>query len=107
MFENLNAAVVASDADFKVIYQNRQCRKMYKEFFNREDYIGADLNECHSPATTEKLKKFFDEYKEKKRDIAHYVMDVPEGKVTVVDVPFYDGDEFSGVVEFVFPGSLA
>jgi hypothetical protein len=76
------------------------------EVFNRKDYIGADLGECHSQETKDKIKKYFDEYKEKKRDLDYYVMDEPDGKITVVNVPVYDRDEFSGVVEFIFASSL-
>ena len=95
------------NVDFKVIYQNRKCRELFKEVFNREDYTGADLSECHTPETTEKVKKYFNEYREKERDLDYYVMDEPEGKITVVNVPVYDGDEFSGVIEFIFTSSLA
>ena len=56
MFENLNAAIVASDADFKVVYQNRKCRQLFMEVFSREDYTGVDLSVCHTPETTEKVK---------------------------------------------------
>lgn len=73
MFENLNAAIVASNADFKVIYQNRKCRELFKEVFNREDYTGADLSECHTQETTDKAKKYFNEYREKTRDLDYYV----------------------------------
>jgi PAS domain S-box-containing protein len=106
MFENLNAAIVASDADSKIIYQNKKCRELFKDVFNREDYIGADLSECHTPEATAKVKKYFNEYREKTRDLDYYVMDEPDGKITVVNVPVYDGEEFSGIVEFIFDGSL-
>jgi len=34
-------------------------------------------------------------------------MDEPSGKITVVNVPFYEGDVFKGVVEFIIESSLA
>lgn len=107
MFENINVAILASDSNFKVIYQNEKCRQLLNEAFNRSDYIGADLSECHKPETTEKVKKYFEEYEEKKRLLDYYVMDEPDNKITVVNVPFYDGGEFAGVVEFIFESSLA
>lgn len=107
MFDNLNAAIVASDENFKIIYQNQKCREIFAEVFDRSDYIGAQIHECHSPASTKKVKQYYQEYKEKKRDLDYYVMDEPTGKITVVNVPFYDGDKFKGVVEFIFEHSLA
>jgi len=32
---------------------------------------------------------------------------VRSGKLTIVSVPFYDKDNFAGVVEFIFESSLA
>jgi len=107
MLENVNVAILASDADFKVIYQNEKCRQLFKEVLGRENYIGAHLIECHKPETTEKVEGYFKEYKEKKRPFDYYVMDEPEHKTTVVNVPFYDGEAFAGVVEFIFESSLA
>ncbi len=106
IFNNLNAAIVAADKDFKVIYQNQKCREIFKEVFGRSDYIGALIHECHSPATTEKVKQYYKEYTGKKRTLDYYVMDEPTGKITVVNVPFYDGDVFEGIVEFIFESSL-
>ena len=40
-------------------------------------------------------------------DLDYYTMDIPDGKLTIVNVPFYEGDTFAGVVEFIFEGSLA
>lgn len=106
MFEHINVAILASDANFKVIYQNKKCRQLFEREFERADYTGADLNECHKHETTEKIKGYFKEYKEKKRLLDYYFMDESENKITVVNVPFYDEDEFAGVVEFIFESSL-
>lgn len=53
MFEHINVAILASDANFKVIYQNEKCRQLFEEGFDRADYIGADLNECHIESSLE------------------------------------------------------
>ena len=107
MFENINVAIVASDKNFKVIYQNEKCRELFQQVFNRANYVGSDLSECHKPETAEKVESYCREYREKKRALDYYTMDEPDGTVTVVNVPFYDGDEFAGLVEFVFESSLA
>jgi len=106
MVEKLNTAVVWCDANFKVIDANARCKQLFKELLNMEDFVGRNMAECHTPATMEKLKNLFQEYKEKKRKLDYYTMDVPDGKLTIVNVPFYDGDTFAGVTEFVFEGSL-
>lgn len=108
MFKHLNAAVVASDAEYNVIYQNEKCRTVFKQIFGTSDFIGKSLHDLHKPETTEVIKTHFQEYKEKKRDIYHYVVDEPHGKVTIVNSPYYDETgEFAGVVEFIFESSLA
>ena len=105
--EKLNTAVVACDADFKVTYANPKCKQVFKELLNMENFVGTNMAECHKPETMEKLKRMFQEYKEHKRKLDYYTMDVPDGKLTIVNVPFYDGDTLAGVVEFIFEGSLA
>ena len=107
MFENMNAAILACDANFKVIYQNEKCRQLFNEELGRANYIGADLSECHKPETTEKVKGYFKEYKEKERPLDYYVMEESDQKITVVNVPFYADGKFAGVVEFIFESSLA
>lgn len=107
MFNNVNVAILAADENFKVIYQNDKCRKIFEQVFERSDFIGASIHECHSPTTTEKVKQYYQEYAEKKRELDYYVMDEPTGKITVVNVPFYDGEKFSGIVEYIFESSLA
>ena len=37
----------------------------------------------------------------------YYLMDEADGKITVVNGSFYDGDEFKGVVEYIFESSLS
>jgi len=107
MFKNLNAAIVATDADYKVIYQNEKCRQLFKQAFGTSDYIGRSIHECHKAETTELIKTTYQEYLEKTRNLYHYVMDEPGGKITVVNSPFYNDGQFAGVVEFIFESSLA
>ena len=107
MFDNLKAAIVASDANFNVLYANPRCKQLFKALLGMEDFVGKNMSACHQPETMVKLKALYEEYREKKRTLDYYTMDVPEGKLTIVNVPFYEGDRFEGVVEFVFEGSLA
>jgi hypothetical protein len=48
----------------------------------------------------------FPQYKQKQIKLDYYTMDVPNGILTIVNIPFYRGDTFAGVTEFVFEGSL-
>jgi len=107
MFENLNTAVAACDADFKITYANSKYIKMSKDVLQMENFVGNHMADCHKPETMEKLEGLFAEYKEKKKNLDYYTIDIPDGKLTVVNVPFYEGDTFAGVVEFIFEGSLA
>ena len=107
MFEGLNVAIVAADADYKVIFQNEKFRKLFERVYGRSDYIGSDIREFHKAETNEKIESYFEEYTEQKRNLNYYVRDTPGGKITVVNVPFYDAGEFGGVVEFIYESSLA
>ena len=91
----------------KVTYANEKCKQMFKAKLDMEGFVGNHMGDCHKPETMEKLEKLFAEYKEKKRNLDYYTRDIPDGKLTIVNVPFYEGDTFAGVVEFVFEGSLA
>lgn len=104
MLDDLNTAVVISDADFIVLYANRKCIQLFKEMLNEEDFVGNNMVSCHKPDTMEKLKVLYQAYKEKKRRLDYYTMDVPEGILTIVNVPCYDGDTFRGVMEFILKG---
>ncbi len=66
MFENLNTAVVACDADFKITYAKEKCKQIFKATSNIEGFVGNHMRDCHKPKTMEKLEKLFKEYKEKK-----------------------------------------
>ena len=105
--DKLNTAVVACDPDFNVTYANPKCKQVFKELLNMENFVGTNMAACHKPETMEKLKKMFQEYKDHKRKLDYYTMDVPDGKLTIVNVPYYDGNTLAGVVEFIFEGSLA
>ena len=107
MFDNVEVAIVASDPEFNVIYANERCKKVFKELLNEENFVGTNMSACHKPETMEKLKVLYQEYRDKKKPLDYYIMDIPGGKATIVSVPFYDGDDLAGVVEFVFESSLA
>lgn len=106
MFDNLKVATIASDPDFNITYINRRGEELFKALMNAENLVGTNMRACHKPETNAKLEKLFQEYREKKRTLDYYVMDVPDGKATIVNVPFYEGDKFAGVVEFVFESAL-
>jgi transcriptional regulator with PAS, ATPase and Fis domain len=108
LFKHLNAAIVAADADYKVIYQNDKSIEVFKMAFGTGDYIGKSILDLHKPETSEKIKTHYQEYLEKKRNLYHYTMDGPNGKITIVNSPVYnESGEFDGVVEFIFDSSLA
>lgn len=106
MMENLNTAMVACDADYKVLYANEKCKELFKNLLQMEDFVGNNMADCHKPETMKKLDVLFEEYKQKTRKLDYYTMDTPDGLLTIVNVPFYDGDTFSGVVEYIFEGAL-
>jgi transcriptional regulator with PAS, ATPase and Fis domain len=107
MLDTLDTAVVWCDTDFNVIHANPKCKQLFKELLNMENFVGGNMAQCHKPATMARLKVLFQEYKERKKKLDYYTMDVPDGKLTIVNVPCYDGDVFTGVAEFIFEGSLA
>ena len=106
MFDNLKVAAIASDPDFNIIYLNKLGEELFKNIMNAENLVGSNMRVCHKPETNEKLEKLFQEYRKRERALDYYVMDIPGGKATIVNVPFYDGDEFAGVVEFIFESAL-
>lgn len=106
MFDSLKVGMVASDADFKIVYVNKRGAELFKALLNVEDLVGKSLQECHKPETIEKLKILYQEFREQKKLLHYYVMDGPGGKATIVQVPFCDGDEFAGAVELIFESAL-
>jgi PAS domain S-box-containing protein len=107
MFDRVEVTIVASDPDFNIIYMNARAKKLFKEQYNRENLVGTNMTECHQPETMEKIRKLFQEFRSKEKTLSYYVNDLPGGKETVVQVPFYDGDHLAGVVEFDFESTLA
>lgn len=107
MFDKLEVATVASDADFNVTYVNKRGEKVFKELLNQENFLGKNMARCHKPETMEKLKIMYQDFRDRKINLSYYTMDAPGGKITVVDVPYFNGDEFAGVVEFIFESGLA
>jgi transcriptional regulator with PAS, ATPase and Fis domain len=106
IMENLNTATLACDANFKVIYANEKCKKMFKASLQVENFVGNNMADCHKPETMDKLKVLFAEYKHKTRNLNYYTIKTPDGTLTLVNVPFYNDDTFGGVVEFIFEGVL-
>lgn len=106
-WENLNTAVVVSDPDFNVTYANKRAYELFDELEIAGLEVGKNMAGCHQPETMVKLKAIYKDFADKKIKINHLTMDGPEGTLTIVNVPFYNGDALGGVVEMVFEGSLA
>lgn len=106
-WENLNTGVVVSDPDFNVIYVNKRGYEIFEELKIPGLKVGMNMANCHKPETVKKLKQIFQDFSDKKKKIHYYTADGPEGILTIVAVPFYNGERLGGVVEMVFEGSLA
>ena len=104
--DGLQVAMVVSDADFNIIYANKRGEEVFKALLNVDDLVGRNMTGCHKPETIEKLKKIYQDFADKKTKLHYYVMDTPDGKATVVSVPFFNGAKLGGVVEFVFESAL-
>ena len=108
MLDNLKVGAVASDASNNIIYINKRGKELskLKGVLDAESLMGSNIQKCHKPETKEKLENLYQDYNEKKRCLYYYVVDLPGGKGTVVNVPFYEGDELAGVVEYIFESAL-
>lgn len=107
-WENLNTALIVSDPDFNVTYANQRAYSLFDELKIAGLEVGKNMASCHQAATMVKLKTIYQDFAAKKIKINHLTMDGPEGKLTIVNVPFYNaGGELGGVVEMVFEGPLA
>ena len=103
---NLNTAIVISDCDFNITHVNQRAYEMFKTLEIEGLEVGRNMAECHKPETVEKLKKIYKSFSEKKIKLHYYTSEGPEGILTIVAVPFYNGDVMGGVVEFIFEGGL-
>jgi hypothetical protein len=107
VWDNLNTAVVVSDPVFNVIYANQRAFDLFDELKIAGLEVGKNMAACHKPETMVKMKEIYQNFAEKKSKINYLTMDGPEGTLTIVNVPFYEGDALGGVVEMVFESSLA
>jgi hypothetical protein len=107
VWDNLNTAVVVSDPDFVVTYANKRAYALFDELKIAGLEVGKNMAACHKPETMVKLKGIYEDFAAKKIKVNYLTMDGPEGTLTIVNVPFYDGDALGGVVEMVFESSLA
>jgi Mrp family chromosome partitioning ATPase len=107
-WDNLNTAVIVSDPDFIVTYANQRAFELFDELKIAGLGVGNDMANCHKPETMEKLKKIYQDFADRKIKINYLTMEGgSEGTLTIVNVPFYEGEALGGVVEMVFEGSLA
>ena len=107
VWDNLNTAVVISDADFNVTYANKRAFDLFDELSIVGLEVGGNMHNCHQPETMVKLKALYQAFADKKLTINHMVQESPIGTITIVNAPFFEGDKFAGVVEMVFEKSLA
>ncbi len=107
VWDNLNTAVVVSDPVFNVIYANQRAFDLFDELKIAGLEVGKNMAACHKPETMVKMKEIYQSFAEKKSKINYLTMEGPEGTLTIVNVPFYEGDALGGVVEMVFESSLA
>lgn len=107
VWDNLNTAVVVSDPEFNVIYANQRAYSLFDELKIAGLEVGKNMAACHKPETMVKMKGIYQDFADKKIKINHLTMDGPEGTLTIVNIPFYNGDALGGVMELVFEGSLA
>ncbi len=105
-WENLNHGVVVSDPDFNVTYVNKRGYEIFEALEIPGLEVGMNMKNCHKPETIEKLKGIYQAFAEKKIKLHYYTADGPEGILTIVAAPYYDGDALGGVVEFVFESGL-
>jgi transcriptional regulator with PAS, ATPase and Fis domain len=106
MFNSLEVAIVGSDSDMNVIYANEKSRKMFKDMPNQGNLVGTSLTEYHKPETVEIIKSLFKAFRNKEKKLDYYKMELPGGKATVVQFPFYENEEFAGAVEFIIESAL-
>ncbi len=107
VWDNLNTAVVVSDPGFVVTYANKRAYELFDELKIAGLEVGKNMAGCHKPETMVKLKGIYEDFAAKKIKVNYLTMDGPEGTLTIVNVPFYNGDALGGVVEMVFESSLA
>ncbi|MRR58119.1 MAG: hypothetical protein EG824_07905 [Deltaproteobacteria bacterium] len=107
VWDNLNTAVVVSDPEFNVTYANQRAYALFDELKIAGLEVGKNMADCHKPETMVKMKGIYQDFADKKIKINHLTMDGPEGTLTIVNIPFYNGDALGGVMELVFEGSLA
>ena len=105
-FDNLNTGVVVSSPDFIVTYVNQRCYEIFDILEIPGLKVGTDMTQCHKPETIEKLKVIYQEFAERKKNVHYYTAPSPVGLLTIVAVPFYNGDALGGVVEFIFESGL-
>jgi transcriptional regulator with PAS, ATPase and Fis domain len=103
MIDDLNVAVTVANADYDIVYINKKGQDFFRAVPGAENLLGKNLQPYHPPEMLEKLKALYQEYREKKRSSFYVVKDIPGGgKAHIVNVPLYENDQFSGVVEFIF-----
>ena len=105
--DNLQTPALAADANMIVFYANDCCKTLFKNVLEQEDFVGRHMEACHPPEAFEKLKQLYADFQAGSKTVSHYVRDLPDGKITVVQVPIFKEGKFAGAMEYIFAGSLA
>lgn len=90
----LPIAITICDAEGKIIYLNNKSAEVFKEDggFN---LIGQNLFACHSNESNDKIKSIINEQKPNS-----YTIEKNGKKKFIHQTPWYEGNEFKGLVEF-------
>jgi PAS domain-containing protein len=105
-FDNLNTGIVVSSPDLIVTYVNQRCYEIFDILGIPGLKVGGDMAQCHKPETVEKLKVIYQEFADRKKNVHYYTAPSPVGLLTIVAVPYYEGEALGGVVEFIFESGL-
>ena len=103
----LQMPVMAADANMMVFYANDSCKALFKNVLGQEDFVGKHLEGCHPPESFKKLEKLYEDFKSGAKNLSHYTKETPDGKITLVQAPFFKDGEFAGVIEYIFARDLA
>ncbi len=98
--------MVVADKHMTVIYVNEKAKKFFKAGLKQENLVGRNLTELHSLESVAKIKELYADFKNREQSVYHYTIETSGGIITIVIIPFYDGGQFSGSIEYIFKSSL-
>ena len=92
-FENFDGAVIVTDAEGTIIYLNEKAVTSFEKYGGWE-LIGKNLKDCHQESSNEKIREIMTT---RKKNV--YTIEKKGKKKLIYQAPWYDGDEFGGLVE--------